>query len=324
MDSKIEKKLFKIIDKAEVLIKSGYDKETYLKNEDFIKQVCTGVFGTYTLPYLFSTENISGYFNKLDLENKSILTVVGSGDHILNAILKGAKTIDAFDISSYAVMFYYLKEAAIKTLSYEEFIEYFLDPNKCFNLELYCKIRNNMNQEVLPFWDELYNRFKDNPANLKYMFRSLDPVFITDPVQKVTLLSGVNPYLNETKYYELKVKIQDAKVNCYMRDVNQLDNIGENYDYIFLSNILQYQKDQDFINFKQSISRYITKLNNNGEIKIGYIYGHLKDLNQELKLLKQSLEIEEIEMSKAPSYYFSIFTPGSVPIDDGVVEYKKK
>ena len=72
-------------------------------------------FNSYSASYVFTTENINAYYDRLDLKDKSILTVVGSGDHILNAILRGAKKIDAFDISGYAILFYYLKEAAVKT-----------------------------------------------------------------------------------------------------------------------------------------------------------------------------------------------------------------
>ena len=38
--------------------------------------------------YLFTTENIAGYMNELDLTDKKIITVTGSSDHIINAILK--------------------------------------------------------------------------------------------------------------------------------------------------------------------------------------------------------------------------------------------
>ena len=43
--------------------------------------------------YLFTTENIAGYMNELDLTDKKIITVTGSSDHIINAILKGCNNI---------------------------------------------------------------------------------------------------------------------------------------------------------------------------------------------------------------------------------------
>ena len=49
--------------------------------------------------YLFTTENIKGYMDELDLTNKKIITVTASSDHIINAILKGATKILTFDIN---------------------------------------------------------------------------------------------------------------------------------------------------------------------------------------------------------------------------------
>ena len=48
--------------------------------------------------YKFTNEDITSYFHHL--ENKeNILSVIGSGNQILNSILAGAKNIDCFDIS---------------------------------------------------------------------------------------------------------------------------------------------------------------------------------------------------------------------------------
>ena len=43
--------------------------------------------------YPFATENISGYIDKFDLKDKSLLTVGSSGDQVINAILYGCKKI---------------------------------------------------------------------------------------------------------------------------------------------------------------------------------------------------------------------------------------
>ena len=43
--------------------------------------------------YPFTTENIAGYIDYFDLQDKSLLTVGSSGDQIINAAFKGAKDI---------------------------------------------------------------------------------------------------------------------------------------------------------------------------------------------------------------------------------------
>ena len=49
--------------------------------------------------YPFATENVSGYFEKLNLLGKSILTVGSSLDQLFNAVICGATEITVFDIN---------------------------------------------------------------------------------------------------------------------------------------------------------------------------------------------------------------------------------
>ena len=62
------------------------------------------------------------------LENKKrVLCVIGSGDQLLNILLSKPDKVDAFDISVFPRYFLELKIAAIKTLSREEYISFFID-----------------------------------------------------------------------------------------------------------------------------------------------------------------------------------------------------
>ena len=110
-----------------------------------LKSLDTENFSSISQIYSFTTENISGYFKYIDFENKSILTVSGSGDHIINAIYCGAKNVVGFDINYLALIFTELKLVALENLEYEEFLNYFLineksDINKnknALNYEIY-------------------------------------------------------------------------------------------------------------------------------------------------------------------------------------------
>ena len=63
--------------------------------------------------YPFTTENIAGYIDYFDLQDKSLLTVGSSGDQIINAAFKRAKDITLLDINPYAK---YLIKLRIKNL----------------------------------------------------------------------------------------------------------------------------------------------------------------------------------------------------------------
>ena len=63
--------------------------------------------------YPFTTECISGYFDKLDLANKEVLTVGSSLDQAFNALLCGAGKVTVMDICSYTDDFLKLKKDII-------------------------------------------------------------------------------------------------------------------------------------------------------------------------------------------------------------------
>ena len=77
--------------------------------------------------YPFTTEIISGYFNKLNLAGKSVLTVGSSLDHAFNALLLDAKEVTVYDLNPNIQKLYYLKKELIlsktKDQLYDELLE---------------------------------------------------------------------------------------------------------------------------------------------------------------------------------------------------------
>ena len=65
--------------------------------------------------YKFSNENISAYFNHLQ-NKENVLSVIGSGNQILNTILGGTRNIDCFDISIFPEYYLQLQIASIISL----------------------------------------------------------------------------------------------------------------------------------------------------------------------------------------------------------------
>lgn len=72
--------------------------------------------------YPFTTENIKGYMEDIDLTGKKVITVTGSGDQALNAILNGCRDITCFDINPNANPYMQDKILRVLELDYEEFI----------------------------------------------------------------------------------------------------------------------------------------------------------------------------------------------------------
>lgn len=120
--------------------------------------------------YPFTTETISGYITKMDIENKSVLTLGSSCDQALNSLLLGASDVTIFDINERVKYFYELKKKLILSTSREELIhevinlkqyEYFEDIFSCNDLikmnlylqndENYRKLQNILNEKTINF-----------------------------------------------------------------------------------------------------------------------------------------------------------------------------
>ena len=85
--------------------------------------------GRFDVIYPFTSENIAGYMEDLDLTDKKIITVTASSDHILNAIAQGATDITTFDINPETRYYMELKLEGVQQLEYEDFLKLFLFDN---------------------------------------------------------------------------------------------------------------------------------------------------------------------------------------------------
>ncbi len=257
---KLEKAMPEFLKYTEAVIDKNLHRDTHIG------------FNAYSPAYLMTTENINGYYDLMDFNGKSILTVIGASDHIFNAILRGAKKVDGFDISIYAIMFYYLKEAAIKALDYQEYIKFFYDSKNWFNKKTFAKIFYYLNPISVSFWTMIFS--KKDPANI---INSSKTFFLNFKHLSYTLdltiknQQKISAYLEESCYYKTKENLKSCEVRIFLRDVKALDDIDGKYDYIILSNIKDYQN-PEVSAFDYAIERYLSKLNPGGEIEVAYMY----------------------------------------------------
>lgn len=200
------------------------------------------------------------------LENKKkILCVIGSGDQILNILLTKPEKVDAFDISIYPMYFLELKIAGIKTLTREEYISFFIEDINHRNEEYYDdlfyeKISKELSPEVRKFWQYLFD-FNDWYEIYNSMLFSSEPVIKDYALQQ-------NKYLGKEEYYHLRETLKDTKINYIQSDILDLD-IEEEYDLIYLSNILQYVDAEEY---KKKVESFRDKTKG---IIVTYLFGKL-------------------------------------------------
>ena len=219
--------------------------------------------------YPFTNENISAYYKNIDFENKKVLTVVGSGDHILNAFLDGAKSVDAFDINPLAKHYTELKIAAIKTFDLKDYILFFY-PSKTYqymNINKIFSLCDSLKVEEVVFWSYCY-----------VILNSLNNLFNYD-IPKLKDVIKANEYLhNETNYYKLRKILKEKEPKFYDLNIFDLDENNKKYDIILLSNIvayldLFYKDDYTYLKKLRDVLNNIK--NEDSVVLLSYLYGGL-------------------------------------------------
>lgn len=230
--------------------------------------------------YATTNERINMYQEYLKNKNK-VLSVIASGDQILNTILENSFNIDGYDISRFPKYFMELKRAAVLELSLEEYIDFFFHIDYHKNEEyddLYDKLRLSLDEEYRKFWDNLFNFFDWYDIYHSTLFSS-------QSVSTETILQN-NEYLNLQKYQLLKKLLPKANINYYVGDIQKLSKtLKENYDFINLSSIIYYVK-----NYKNVLENL--KLEEKG-IALTYLYS----VNEEIKLGYPSSQIVQFDDS---------------------------
>ena len=243
----------------------------------------SNTFGFYSKLYNMTTENIAGFIDNIDCVNKDVLTVAASGDHAMNVILNGARNVTCFDINPFSFQQVQLKKAAIKTLSYEEFLDFFGIFNyeysnnyQFMDIKLFDKIEKNLDKDTLAFYKQLYYFYKDDYDKLhKNIYFDFD--------YELDKMKSMCNYLEEDKYNELAMILNyDKDINFIYSDFkNLVDNIGnKKFDLILLSNISDYihnmYYDDYLMKYYLDILNLAEHLNNLGIIQVGYVYSKME------------------------------------------------
>ena len=221
--------------------------------------------------YRLTTENICGYIDKFDFNGKNLYTVGSSGDQAINANMYGCNDITVVDINPLARYYIHLKIAAIKVYDYDSFLA-FIYKNKdgLLNQKMYVKIRDcleSIDFESRIFWDYIYTNFDINVV-LKKIFNNF--------TWEQKYADKYNPYLLNVDNYNLeKSKLEQLKMRFFNCDILRLNEIVDDVDNIFLSNIYDYQtfKMNKFIKCVNNLSGI---LNENGKMLFSYLYNTSK------------------------------------------------
>lgn len=229
--------------------------------------------------YLYGTESIGAYYKALNLKGKSVLTVNGSGDQVLNAYFFGAGKVVGFDIVKNTHYMLNLKIAALKKLEYKEYLSFFGGKEGIGNLDYstYNLLKEHLDKKTIKFFDKLYLQFKNKGTKLisSKNFRKRKEFY--------TKLDDINPFLaNEKNYKKIKRVIKNVRPVFLESDIYEIHlKTNEKFDIINLSNVLNY------------VSRKLVKENNPNP---------LRHINQKI-----FLNLKKILCEKGKVIYYSFY-----------------
>ncbi|MDD4706313.1 MAG: DUF3419 family protein [Bacilli bacterium] len=207
---------------------------------------------------LFSNENGKAKENIFNYNNKKILCPTASGDQYLIAKFYNAKEIITYDINKLSKYIIELKIAAIKALSYEEFL-LFLFPrllgkdNKYFLSEIILKkVAPYLNKDNYTYWNEIIFFASKNGYN-KFIDKN-NECYNEDEIKRECIFYSDYLFFNILK----QKLIIDSNYEFINKDIRDL-NIAGGFDIVDLSNIMTSLIIQTF--FNESLDFTIDELN---------------------------------------------------------------
>ena len=241
-------------------------------------------FGADAAVYAFTTENLAGYLPHFVWDNKRVLTVCGSGDQIGNLALLGAEEILAFDINKNALSWAELKLAALKALSFQEYLDFFLrhdgsdtGPNtKALDWVVFARLEPQLSAASV----ECFRCASSNFATPGFLFRESD--FFNNCYDNNQCKLRSNLYLSsESAFLEARQRLGSCRVNLLEQDIRQIcacNKLGL-FDAVLLSNLADYSSElfpnqaDSLLPFSQCIVQPLFhSLRRSGFIVAAYMY----------------------------------------------------
>ena len=174
----------------------------------------------YKKIYPRTNENLELLFSNFDVSNKDVLSVLASGDQVFSARYLGARKVDSFDINKLTIYYYYLRVDIWKFV---------------YNLE----VDTDEELDAKIFWLKYFKITNGLPNG--YLFYH----------------TGINNY-NVFKNDLSKVASED--MDFYNESIFDELDVDKKYDYIIMSNILEYTTSkEDYYMVSENLKRLLKK-----------------------------------------------------------------
>ena len=248
----------------------------------------------YSRVYSHTNENLKAIIENFDIKNKSILTVLGSGDQALNFLNHKAANVELFDINKLALYYYYIRLWTIK------YYNHFYLGTKLIDLLKLVKPKDKAEEKAFFFWINYYKRFGNN-----INFFHNDGAPFTGRIKDLSYL---------------RKRLEKEKIVFYNIDLTEKVHLNKKYDIIYVSNVPRWIVKEDLItcidgkesilldNYRENLDRLLKK---DGKVICANVSRTIDENDIEVEYMSKSFdfhqlnETDDICYPKIPGYYYT-------------------
>lgn len=297
LENRNDRVVQEILNKSCIISKTTPGFKQIAKAEGIIAQTIPDAY--INMPYLITTQNQRYLDSTLPENASSACVILGSGDTVFELVSRGINQIEAIDINDLQMMIYKLRYASLLTLSAKDYINFLIN---CYNHrfmspEVFKNVKEGFSKndiEAINFWECILS-VNSREDLIEYFFKGVGG----DSYKTVQSLSYLR---SKSKYYELRDKIEKAKISIQVGDVISYlkSNPSTKFDYIDITNILLFIFQSECENNPELLSKiindlkiiYENNLNINGVFVLDYLFGIIpSDLTNNIR---DGLQIEYI------------------------------
>lgn len=251
------------------------------------KSVLDRNFDNNRYSYLFfkSNEDLRSLFHYLDVKDKKVLSVLGSGDQAFYFYDRGCKSVDLFDINKLAFYYYYIRLWTIKYLN-----QFY--PNLNVNADFFrmllsfVECKSDDEKKAFDYWTKFVDVYSD------YDFR--------------LLFSCLNEEFNDIDLEGLKKTLNSVSHTFYNCDISCDNNIKFIYDIVYISNITGWIESSDEV-YRELCNKLYLLLNDDGIVVCSNV-NSLQLAGVEQDIFKEAFDCYSIPSyyrSSSPGYYYT-------------------
>lgn len=236
---------------------------------------------TFCKMYPLTNDSINTISNILtkSFNCEDIFTVMSSGDFIFTAMMSDVGRIDAFDINPLTYRYFYLRKWLLENGMLEAVNIDLSLIRKIVSKKM--DVSDKDEQESAILWSKYLDKLKEMGENNFYDTKAFSVV------KRIVL-----PY--KDKLDLVTSELNSRKVNFYTGNIcsESFEGPDRQYDFIYLSNILDYNRKIDRL---EVASKNIDKLlNENGVVMCTTMFNHLGLERLEIPFFRQNYEFSRI------------------------------